>query len=92
MPRKKASDSISDVLASAEALRDKIASLSAEVREGTKELALAIINLHAKKHGRPPSKRARPHRKPGRPRGRRGRPPGRPRKVGRPPKATPSVT
>lgn len=81
MPRKKTYDSISDVLTSAEALRNKIASLPAEVREGTKELALTIICLHAKKRGPPPGKLVRP--------GRRGRPPGRPRKVGRPPKATP---
>ena len=92
MPRRKASDSISEVLASAEVLRNKIAALSSEVREATKELALAIVNMHAKKRGRPPGKRPPPRRKPGRPRRRRGRKPGRPRKVGRPPKATTSVT
>ena len=53
MPRRKASDSISEVLASAEVLRNKIAALSSEVREATKELALAIVNLHVKKRGRP---------------------------------------
>ena len=60
MPRRKASDSISEVLASAEVLRNRIAALSAEVREATKELALAIVNLHGKKRGRPPGKRPRP--------------------------------
>jgi hypothetical protein len=85
MPRKKASHSISEVLTAAELLRNKIESLSAEVRECTKELALAIVNMQAKRRGRPPGKR-------GPPRGRRGRPPGRPRKVGRPPKAAPPMT
>jgi len=92
MPRKKASDSISEVLTSAEVLRNKIASLSAEVREGTKELALAIVNMQGKRRGRPPGKRNRPRGKRGRPRARLGRPPGRPRKAGRPPKAAPSLT
>ena len=92
MPRKKPCDSISEVLTSAEALRNKIASLPAEVREGTKELTLAIVNMHGKRRGRPLGKRNRPRRKRGRPRGRGGRPPGRPRKAGSPPKAVPSLT
>jgi hypothetical protein len=92
MPRKKASHSISEVLTAAELLRNKIASLSAEVREDTKKLALAIVNMQAKRRGRPPGKKNRPRRKRGRPRGRRGRPPGRPRKVGRPPKAASPMT
>jgi len=84
MPRRKTSDSIASVLASAEGLRNRIVALPAEIRDGTKDLALAIVALPAKRRGRPPGKR-------GRPRARRGRPPGRPRKVGRPPKAVPTL-
>lgn len=91
MPRRKASDSIGGVLAAAEGLRNKIGALPAEIREGTKDLALTIVNMTAKRRGRPPGKRGRPRGRRGRPLGKRGRPRGRPRKVGRPPKAAPSL-
>jgi len=79
MPRRKTSDSIAGVLASAEHLRNRIVSLPGEIAEATKDLALAIVSLPEKRRGRPPGKRGRPRRG-------RARPPGRPRKVGRPPK------
>jgi len=85
MPRRKASDSIAGVLSLAEGLRNRITALPAEIRDGTKELALAIVTRTGKRRGRPPGRR-------GRPPGRRGRRLGRPRKVGRPPKAMPAPT
>ena len=66
MPRRKASQSIAVVLTSAENLRNRITALPAEVRDGTRELALAILALPARRRRRPP--------KPGRPR-KVGRPP-----------------
>lgn len=69
MPRRRASQSIAAVLGSAENLRDRIAALPAEVRDETKELALAVLALRARRRGRPPKL---------------GRPRGRPRKVRRP--------
>jgi len=65
MPRRKASQSVAVVLASAENLRNRITILPAEVRDGTRELALAILALPARRRGRPP-KLGRP-RKVGRP-------------------------
>jgi len=65
MPRRRASQSIAVVLASAENLTNRIAALPAEVRDGTRELALAILALPARRRGRP-AKLERP-RKVGRP-------------------------
>jgi hypothetical protein len=65
MPRRKASQSIAAILASAENLRNRITVLPAEVRNGTKELALAILTPPARRRGRPP-RLGRP-RKTGRP-------------------------
>jgi hypothetical protein len=91
MPRRKASDSIANVLSLAEGLRNRITALPAEIRDGTKDLALAIVTRTGKRRGRPPGKRGRPRGRRGRPPGRWGRRPGRPRKVGRPPKAAPAT-
>lgn len=82
MPRRKTSASISNVLASAENLRNTINALPTQVRDQTKELALAIVTQPAKRVGRPPG---RPPKRRGRPPKRRGRPAKKP--VGRPPKA-----
>ena len=87
LPRRKTSDSIATVLSLAEGLRKKIIALPAEIREGTKELVLAIVN--AKRRGRPPGKRGRPRARRGRSIRRRGRRTGRPRKVRRAAKAAP---
>jgi hypothetical protein len=79
MPRRKTSDSIAHVLGIAEGIRNQINALPAEIREKTKDLALAIVTRAAVRRRR--RRRGRPRgRPPGRPRGRpRGRPPGRPK-------------
>jgi hypothetical protein len=59
MPRRKASRSIATALASAENLRNRIATLPAEVRDATKQLALAILALPIRRRG-PRAKLERP--------------------------------
>lgn len=66
MPRRKASESIAGVLSSAENLRNAINALPVNVRDKTRDLALAIVAAAPKKRGRPPRKRGKP-RKVGRP-------------------------
>jgi len=64
MPRRKTSESIAGVLSFAENLRNAINNLPDQIREKTRDLALAIVTTIPKRRGRPP----------GRPRKRRGRP------------------
>jgi len=66
MPRRKTSDSIANVLSIAEGIRKQISALPVEIRERTKDLALAIVT-------RVPRRRRR------RRKARKGRPPGRPK-------------
>ena len=66
MPKRKASDPISDIMAAAEELRKKIAALPVELRDATKELSHAVLNVSGKRRGRPPGKARK--RKAGRPR------------------------
>jgi hypothetical protein len=73
MPRRKASNIVSDVLTSAENLRDNISALPVELRDKIRDLALTVITQPMKRPGRPPKKAGRP-RKRARP-GKRGRPP-----------------
>jgi len=54
MQRRRASQSIAVALASAESLTNRMAVLPAEVRDGTTELALAILALPARRRGRSP--------------------------------------
>jgi len=78
MPRKKTSGVIANVLSTAEQLRNAIATLEIDIRDKTRDLALAVVNQPIKRRGRPPKKLGRPR---GRPRGRpKGRPRGRPAK------------
>jgi hypothetical protein len=56
MPRRKASESIANVLSEAESLRRALSTLPDAVRDKTKELALAIVAMTPKKRGRPPGK------------------------------------
>ena len=67
MPRRKTSNLISNVLASAERLKKDISSVPIEIQGKLQELAMAIVSKPAKRRGRPPKKRGRP-RKSGRPR------------------------
>ncbi|MGQ9543749.1 MAG: hypothetical protein ACUVTM_06685 [Candidatus Bathyarchaeia archaeon] len=71
MPRRKASSVISDVLASAENLKNSIGALPAEMRDKIMDLALTVITQPVKRRGRPPRKVGR-SRKMVRPRKRRG--------------------
>jgi hypothetical protein len=94
MPRRKASDSIVNVLSIAERIRNQISGLPIEIRDRTKDLALAIVTrVPGKRRRRLGGRTGRPQVKPrglprGRPKGRpkrrrrgrpRGRPPGRPK-------------
>jgi hypothetical protein len=76
MPRKKSSNLISNVLASAERLKNDISAVPIEIQNKLRELAMAIVSKPVKRRGRPPKKRGRP-RKRGRPKKR-----GRTRKTG----------
>jgi len=67
MPRRKTSNLISNVLASAERLKKDISSVPIEIQDKLQELAMAIVSKPAKRRGRPPKKRGRPRKK-GRPR------------------------
>ncbi len=60
MPRRKTSNTISDVLNSAENLKNSIAAVPADIQDGIRDLALAIISKPVKRRGRPPKKRVRP--------------------------------
>ncbi len=70
MPRRKKSSSIiSEVLTSAENLRNSLNAVPAEVQEKIRDLALVIVSKTEKRRGRPPGKRrGRPRKKRGRPR------------------------
>jgi hypothetical protein len=67
MPRRRSSDIISDVLASAESLRKDIGSLPEEIRDSMRELVLKMVSEPKRKRGRPPKKGGRQRRR-GRPR------------------------
>lgn len=59
MPRRRTSESITSVLTSAENLRNAVNALPEEMREKTRELALAIVGTTPKRRGRPPRKRGK---------------------------------
>jgi hypothetical protein len=63
MPRRKTSNIISNVLASAERLRKDISSVPMEIQDKIHELAMAIVSKPAKRRGRPPKKRGRPRKR-----------------------------
>jgi hypothetical protein len=64
MPRRRASNIIVDVLASAEKLRDDISALPSEIQGKIKDLALAMVTQPVRRRGRPPKKiRGRPRKR-----------------------------
>jgi len=63
MPRRKASESIANVLLSAENLRNAVNALPADIREKTRDLALTIVAAVPKRRGRPRGRRGRPPKK-----------------------------
>jgi hypothetical protein len=65
MPRKKASNVIADVFASAEILRKDIGALPTEIRDKIRDLALAMISQPVKRRGRPQKKAGRPRKRGG---------------------------
>ncbi|MBS7622774.1 hypothetical protein KEJ39_03760 [Candidatus Bathyarchaeota archaeon] len=67
MPRRRSSDIISGVLASAESLRRDIGSLPEEIRGGVRELVLKMVSEPERRRGRPPKIKGRQRRR-GRPR------------------------
>jgi len=69
MPRRRASDIISEVLTSAENLRNSLNAVPGEIKGTIRDIALSIVNKPVKRRGRPPAKRrGRPRKKRGRPR------------------------
>ncbi len=75
MPRRKSSSIISEVLTSAESLRNSINAVPAEIKGTIRDIVLSIVNKPVKRQGRPLGKRR------GRPRKKRGRPPARKKRV-----------
>ena len=63
MPRKKSSNLISKVLASAERLKNDISAVPIEIQDKLQELAMAIVSKPVKRRGRPPKKRGRPRKR-----------------------------
>jgi hypothetical protein len=56
MPRKKSSNLISNVLASADRLKNDISAVPIEIQDKLQELAMAIVSKPVKRRGRPPKK------------------------------------